>query len=361
MAETGPNFSPFPFDRLRRLRRGDAAIESLLARWLAARPRTSHKLAALFGDAPEIEIVGVAGDELGRSPTLVGSETVVGVRKRERPLKVSDRFALDQHARAPGARGRHAALAELRIAGISVVISASLQPIRALAQRLLGGPMELDAPRPATSTDHAIWALVVAAAIEDLGLAAEVWPFGEPPLADDAIAIELAVTLPNRSLMTVTAWCPRELAVRVPPPRRAPGWRFALPVIVGRCVLEPAAIAALAVRDVIVVEGGLTLVVGDATVGLSAAPGSLEARTTTGYVRRAMADTAHLELTVQLGTTQLELRELAALVPGQVIPLGRPLAGPYEIHVAGTLIGQGELVDVDGELGVRIVSLVGPE
>jgi flagellar motor switch/type III secretory pathway protein FliN len=39
------------------------------------------------------------------------------------------------------------------------------------------------------------------------------------------------------------------------------------------------------------------------------------------------------------------------------MPLGRPLAGLYDIRVAGRLIGQGELVDVDGELGVRIVSM----
>jgi len=71
----------------------------------------------------------------------------------------------------------------------------------------------------------------------------------------------------------------------------------------------------------------------------------------------ALPDDAHLELTVQLGTTQLSLRQLAELVPGAIIPLGRPLAGPYEVHAGGRLVGRGELVDVDGELGVRIVSL----
>ena len=161
--------------------------------------------------------------------------------------------------------------------------------------------------------------------------------------------------------MTVTAWCPRALVVQAAPARPVPAWRFAVPVIVARCELPAGAIAVLAVRDVVVVERGLGLVVGDTVVALSSTPGSVEARVASDYIRRAMADPAHLELTVQLGTTQLELRELAALVPGQIISLGRPLAGPYEIRAAGTLIGQGELVDVDGELGVRIVSLVVPE
>ncbi len=353
MTDSSPNFSPFPFDRLRRLRRSDAAIETTLAHWLAARPSSSAKLAALFGGAPQIAILGVRQrEELGRSPTLVGPETVVGVRKsreREKPDRLSGSLV---------AFDRHAALAELRVAGISILVTASLAPIRALAQRLVGGATELDAPRPPTSIDHAIWALVVAAAITDFGLAAEVWPFSDLTLPDDAIAIELSVTLPNQAHLTVTAWCPRELAVRVPPSRPVPTWPFTLPIVVGRCELPPDAVGALAERDVVVVERELSLVVGDATLGLTAAPGSLEARVVTGYVRRAMADSANLELTVQCGVTALSLRELAALAPGQIIPLGRPLAGPYEIRAAGTLIGQGELVDVDGELGVRIVSLI---
>jgi type III secretion protein Q len=71
-----------------------------------------------------------------------------------------------------------------------------------------------------------------------------------------------------------------------------------------------------------------------------------------------LPDDAHLELTVQLGTTHLSLRQIANLAVGQIISLGRPLAGPYDIRVGNRLLGQGELVDVDGELGVRIVSLI---
>ena len=67
---------------------------------------------------------------------------------------------------------------------------------------------------------------------------------------------------------------------------------------------------------------------------------------------------AHLELTVQLGTTRLPQRRIAALAVGEISPLGRPLAGPYEVRAAGQRLGHGELLDVDGELGVRIVSLL---
>jgi type III secretion protein Q len=83
------------------------------------------------------------------------------------------------------------------------------------------------------------------------------------------------------------------------------------------------------------------------------------AEVATGYVRRPMSlpDNAHVELTVALGTTQLSLRQVFELSVGQIVQLGRPLAGPFELRAAGRLVGKGELVDVDGELAVRIVSV----
>jgi type III secretion protein Q len=71
----------------------------------------------------------------------------------------------------------------------------------------------------------------------------------------------------------------------------------------------------------------------------------------------ALPDDARVELTVGLGTARMSLRQILNLAVGETVPLGRPLAGPFDIRAQGTLIGQGELVDVDGELGVRIVSL----
>jgi flagellar motor switch protein FliN len=71
----------------------------------------------------------------------------------------------------------------------------------------------------------------------------------------------------------------------------------------------------------------------------------------------SLPDDAHVELTVALGTTQMSLRQVLDLAVGQVVQLNRPLAGPFELRAAGRVVGRGELVDVDGELGVRIVSI----
>ena len=334
MASGSPNFSPFPFDRLRRVTRREAALTTLLARWIAARP-LGARCAKLAGGPVTIELRGM--DDSGRSldPGRAGMPT--------------PRPSIDPHA----------AIAEVRFGGAAFVLIGSSGPVRVLAQRLLGGPPELAAPRPLTAAEHAIWALALATAIEDAGLAAEVWPLADLDLglARDARRIELAVDLAGTPC-SVVALCPRDFELRVPP-SRTPPWALDVPIVLASCAVPRDSLSRLEVRDVIILERDLVLWLGDGTIGLAATTGAVEAKVTTGYVARDMAlpDEAHVELVVQLGTTRLTLRQLGELAPGAIVALGRPLAGPYEVRAAGRLIGQGELVDVDGEVGVRIVSL----
>jgi len=255
------------------------------------------------------------------------------------------------------------ALAEVRLGSQAIVVAAS-GGLRAIAQKILGGVDELAAPRPATIAEHAVWSMLLAALLADAGASGDVWPLSEAARGihdharedDRRIGIEIVLEVAGTPL-TVIAWCPAEIVMQAPAAREVPKWTFALPIVVARCWLDRAAIAALAVRDVIVVEPALTLIVGDGGFPLTAAPGAVEARVATGYVRDVTTDDAGLPLTVQLGTTRLSLRKLGELAVGEVIGLERPLAGPYEICAGGRVIGQGELVDLDGEIGVRIVSL----
>jgi len=314
-----PNFSPFPIESLRRVTAGQAALESALARWIRVRP-LGARVAKLAGGPVRARVVGARID------------------------------AFDPHA----------AHAEVRIGGASIVVACAARPVRSIAQHLLGGQAELAAPRPLTAAEEAIWVLVVAAAIEDTGARAEVWPTAQrAPSMTTHLALEILVE--GLAAWTIVAYVPRSLAARVPSPRALPEWVFDLPIVVGRCALAADVIARLTVRDVVTIERELSLVVGDHAIALTAAPQAVEARVAIGYVPApmspALADTAHLELTVQLGTTALSLRQIGELAPGAIVALGRPLAGPFEVRAAGRLIGRGELVDVDGELGVRIVSL----
>jgi flagellar motor switch protein FliN/FliY len=58
---------------------------------------------------------------------------------------------------------------------------------------------------------------------------------------------------------------------------------------------------------------------------------------------------------VELGAVEMKAREWAALASGDVIALGRPLGAPAILRVGGVEVARGELVQVDGEYGVRIL------
>lgn len=68
-------------------------------------------------------------------------------------------------------------------------------------------------------------------------------------------------------------------------------------------------------------------------------------------------DAIPVRLSFDLGEISLTLAELRALQPGQAIRLGRPLAGAVRIRANGALVGEGELVEIDGLLGVSVSQL----
>ncbi|MET0307884.1 MAG: flagellar motor switch protein FliN [Sphingomonas sp.] len=68
-----------------------------------------------------------------------------------------------------------------------------------------------------------------------------------------------------------------------------------------------------------------------------------------------------VKLTVEIGSTQLSLRELLALGETSVIELDREANELLDVFVNGTLIGRGEVVTVGEKFGVRMTELVSPE
>lgn len=62
-------------------------------------------------------------------------------------------------------------------------------------------------------------------------------------------------------------------------------------------------------------------------------------------------------LSVELGRVNLTLSRLADLKPGDVLELGRHSREPVELTSGGRLVARGELVQIDTELGVRILNV----
>ncbi len=66
-------------------------------------------------------------------------------------------------------------------------------------------------------------------------------------------------------------------------------------------------------------------------------------------------------VTVELGRTRMQLRDILTVAPGSVIELDRAASAPVDVLVNGTLIARGEVVVIDEEFGIRITEIVGQD
>ncbi len=75
----------------------------------------------------------------------------------------------------------------------------------------------------------------------------------------------------------------------------------------------------------------------------------------------AMLRDVELEVSVELGRTQMTLAEVLGLHIGSVVELDRPAGAPVDVRVNGTLLARGEVVVIEGEYAVRISEVIEPE
>ncbi len=68
---------------------------------------------------------------------------------------------------------------------------------------------------------------------------------------------------------------------------------------------------------------------------------------------------APIPLTVEVGRVSLTGADIAGLCNGSILQLGRRIDSPVDLTVGDRLIGRGVLVDVEGELGVRVIERIG--
>ena len=64
-----------------------------------------------------------------------------------------------------------------------------------------------------------------------------------------------------------------------------------------------------------------------------------------------------VQAVVELGRTQLTLREILELSEGSIIELDRLAGEPLDLKVGGQLVAQGEVVAVDDYYGLRITNV----
>jgi flagellar motor switch protein FliN/FliY len=68
-----------------------------------------------------------------------------------------------------------------------------------------------------------------------------------------------------------------------------------------------------------------------------------------------------LQVSIELGRTDMSIKKILELGPGSIIELNRMAGEPVDLLVNDKVIAKGEVVVVDENFGIRIVKLVSPE
>ena len=146
-------------------------------------------------------------------------------------------------------------------------------------------------------------------------------------------------------------------------------------LLAGWVDLSQEAVAQLSLRDVIVLDESLisdnnniVLQLGPG-VGLRCELQGQQLRVTQGVheimsepddaaqTAAGILDGIPVRLTFDLGDREIALAELQTLQPGYIFNLGRDPRGSVNIRANGKLIGEGELVDIEGRIGVCVLRL----
>jgi type III secretion protein Q len=360
---------PFPLAELPRVTRAQATAARLL---MARLPRAAGREWA------------AAGRALGGAVTLTLSEI----------------YALPARELAAQSRGAVVKLALRGPRWALVVVDGRLAPRLARAALGLGGAdPELAAARPLTLAEEGALEFLVAAAagdaaivsgvVGDAGVAGLAHALGDGWLAVAQARVEWAggdgwARLIVPDALKLSAESPRALTALAGGTERLADAQVALRLEMGRTAVAREDLAGLADGDVVLFErcgvrdargGPITLRLGrggfaarleDTTLVIEEAyrlnPGAAHMEFDSSHKDAAAADQLLRELPVEvvceLGRITMSGRELLELRPGAVIPAGRPLSGPVDLTVGGRVVARGELVDVEGEIGVRITQMI---
>ena len=67
-----------------------------------------------------------------------------------------------------------------------------------------------------------------------------------------------------------------------------------------------------------------------------------------------------LQLTVELGKTELPIKKVLELTKGSIVTLNKAAGEPVELYANGKLIGYGEVVVIEDNFGLRITHITDP-
>lgn len=292
-----------------------------------------------------------------------------------------------------------AAVLRATTGALTTVVALELEPTLAscVIDRALGGRAEDIPPhttKPLSETQKGVLAYVLAQVLAeseqtDWQLATVVTTGAalEAAMGDAGQMIwPLQVQLANRRGFA-RVWVPAEVADRLPQKRpradKAARAEVTLSVLSGRAALSLKELRSVKIGDAITLDEAwpgrhLAVVSGGGGPRLWCTPDergliietvepTLDEETPEGGSMTQAASTDDLaalaelpvELTVEVARFRLPVGELAALSPGEVLLSGTVANTPVTLRAGERAVAKGELVEVEGQLAVRITQLAG--
>jgi flagellar motor switch protein FliN/FliY len=66
-----------------------------------------------------------------------------------------------------------------------------------------------------------------------------------------------------------------------------------------------------------------------------------------------------VQVTVELGTCNLSMKEILQLAPGSVVQLDKVANAPVDLYVNERLFARGEVVVVEDQYGIKVTEIIG--
>jgi type III secretion protein Q len=272
----------------------------------------------------------------------------------------------------PGTPGRRAAAARLGVELGALPGGAILEVEPALVVRLVdvlaGGPGDAATAAALTPIEAGTLELLAVAALDGVCSLPAVEEALAPRLTDaladipGALAVELRVAtggVGGRARLLLPPAAVRTFAAPAAGDDGEGGARLDASLRAGRAPLSPEELRALAPGDVVVIDpapDGLEDVV---LPGGCRLRGRREAETFTVEETTMPEHPAQLPipLEVELARVDLSVAELARLAPGSVLTLPVDRRGLVTLRAGERAVARGELVEVEGAIGVRVLSV----
>jgi flagellar motor switch protein FliN/FliY len=93
---------------------------------------------------------------------------------------------------------------------------------------------------------------------------------------------------------------------------------------------------------------------------IAVTPAVVETESSASVAQSLLLD-IELDASLRFGVREMPLRDVLALVPGDVVELDRHVNEPADLVVGDKIVARGEIVLVDGNFGMRITEVAAPQ